>query len=226
MSERELLEQANQAMRQMRFEDTIKVLDKLLEREPSNAEVLYLKGQAVANLGNLQEAFKMYTQALKLSGHDLNRAADILIDMGNVLLEVNHLDEADDCYDRALRIKPKLARVWVEKSRVAARRKKFKDSVSCCDKAISIDSGDPRAWNNKAFALFQLKRVDECIECARRAISLKPDYTTAWNWLGHAYKSKGDPQRAEDCFKKVQEYGQRGMFFETRRHVHVNTDEH
>lgn len=221
MSEQELLRLGHRAMLEMRFEDAVTAFDTLLMQNPSNAFVMYLKGQALSNLGNFQEAINLFDRALQLVGHDSSRIADILIDKGNALLEINDLSAADSCYDKALKIKPKLGQIWVEKARVAFRRNKFQNSIKYCDLAIAINSGDARAWNNKAAALLQLGRLDDCIKCAQEAIALKPDYTAAWYSLGKAYERKGDKQRYRESFEKFQEYGQRGMLFPTIGHVPV-----
>ena len=213
MSERELITRGKQAMQEMRYGDAIKVFDKLLAQDPSDAEALYFKAQALSNLEDFPGAINLFQKALQFVRHEPKFAADILIDMGSTLLEINRFDDAEKCFNYALRVKPNLAWVWVEKSRIAARRKKFQDSIECCDKAIVLEPGEPRAWNNKAFALLQLERLDDCIKCAKKAISLKADYTAAWHWLGQAYERKGDPRQAEKCSKKVKKYGQRGMLF-------------
>ena len=226
MSERELLLKAEKAMQEMKYGDAVKIFDKLLAQDPSDAEAMYLKAQALSDWEDFPGAINLFQKALQFVRHKPKFAADILIGMGTALLEINRFDDAEKCFNYALRIKPSLAWVWVEKSRIAARRKNFQDSVECCDRAISIDSQEPRTWNNKAFALFQLGRLDDCIECAKKAISLKADYTLAWRWLGQAYESKGDSRQAEECFRKMKKYGQRGMFFRRHGYRPINANQH
>lgn len=218
MPERELITRGIQAMQDGEHRDAIKIFDKLLAQDPSDAEALYLKAQVLSSMEDFAGAIKLFQEALQLVRHKPKFAADVLIDMGSTLLEINQLDDAEKCFNFAMQLKPGLAWVWVEKSRIAARRKNFQDSVECCDKAIALEPREPRAWNNKAFALLQLDRADDCIECANEAISLKADYTAAWHWLGQAYEKKGDSRQAEKCSRNAKKYGQRGMVFARYAH--------
>jgi len=212
MSENDL-EALHRAIREMRDHEVIRLCDRLLENDPANAEILYYKGQAMANLDRFEEAVKLFDETLQLTDKTSGNFANIMVAKGNTLLMLERLDEAETCYDQALSIKPFWGQVWVERARVAFRRQRFQDSVKYCDRAISIDSSDARAWNSKAFALLQLSQLDQCIECAQKAISIKSDYTAPWICMGQAYERKGQANRARECFEKAQRLGQAGMRF-------------
>jgi len=100
--------------------------------------------------------------------------------------------------------------IWVAKARLAARKKRFQDSIEHSETAISLDRLDPEAWNIKAFAQLQLGRLDEAVESARKALSLKPDYTNAWKTLAEAYGRKGDKEQALECAENARKHGPAG----------------
>jgi len=96
------------------------------------------------------------------------------------------------------------------KARLAARRRRFQDSIKHSETAISLDRSDPEAWSIKAFAQLQLGQLDEAVESARKALSLKPDYTNAWKTLAEAYERKGDREQALECAENARKHGPQG----------------
>jgi tetratricopeptide (TPR) repeat protein len=223
MDKNQILEQGRRAIVQLRFQDAISISDQILHSDPADVQALYLKAQALSNLEKLPESLALFNRILEIVAPNSDMFWETLVTKGNVLLDMDNVAAADACFDQAIAIAPRVARIWIEKGRVAARRKNFGQSLEYCSRAVSIDPSDPRAWNNKAFALLQLNRVDECIEAAKQAVALKPDYTTAWMWLAQAYERKGDTVRAAECMQKGQGSLQTGMFFETKGHKAVQT---
>ena len=145
MSETDLLAQAREAMLQMRFEDAVQIYNLVLSRNPSSVETIYFKGQAMSNMQKDVEALRLFDQALGLLDPNSTFAAEVLVSKGNSLLWMERVDQAEQCYDRALRISPRLARIWVEKARAAVHKKDFRRSIEHCDRALSLDSSDARA---------------------------------------------------------------------------------
>jgi tetratricopeptide (TPR) repeat protein len=221
MTREEVLERAREAMLGMRFDEALQWYDELLRHDRSDADGLYLKGQAMTNLGRFDEALALFDRALKATAGDPARHADVLIDKGNSLIETQRLDEAEECYDAALRIKPRVGQAWVEKARVAYRRGKYDLSAAHADRAIALDPADARAWNNKGHALLRLGRVNDSIQAAQRALELKPDYTGAWACLQLAYQQQGKTDLVRTCGRRLAECAQSGMVFETRGHLPV-----
>lgn len=123
---------------------------------------------------------------------------------------MQQLDEADKCYNEALSIDPGLARVWIEKARIAYRRGLLHDSVKYCDNALSINPESVRAMNNKAGALLELGQTDAAIGLAQKAVERRPDYIQAWACLSKAYAKKGDHRRAREYDERVQTLLQTG----------------
>jgi tetratricopeptide (TPR) repeat protein len=219
MSSNDLMAQAHQAMLNLRFADAIRISDMMLQRNPSNVEIIYLKAQALGNLQRDQEALILFDQALSLLDPDSSYAAEVLVSKGDTLLWMEKVDEAEQCFDRALRISPRIARIWVEKARVAAHRKDFPKSIEYCDRALSMNPSDARAWNNKAFGLLQLGKLDECISCADKAIAIDPNYFQAQTWRAQAYEKKEDRQSADKGYEKAGETFGKPRINVTKGHI-------
>ena len=194
----ESLQEARSLMNAGRWSEALAKLDGMLARDPQHLDAAYFRAQVLENTDRFDEAVAAYDALLPQLAGDPSRHAEILVSKGIALVDGDRLDEADRCFDEALRTHPRLARVWVHKARAAARRKDFAGSVECCDRALALDAGDPRAWNNKAFGLLQLGRIEESMRCGEKAVALKPDYGQAWIVLGQAYERHGDPVRGQE----------------------------
>ncbi|MFQ5571710.1 MAG: tetratricopeptide repeat protein [Rhodothermales bacterium] len=216
MSSQEVFKAGERAMQEARWEDAVQMFGRVSQQDPNYADALYYKAQALSNAGHFDDAIVAFDRAIQRVGHGTNYEADILVSKGDALIEMDRLADAEACYDRALSIKPRLARAWVHKARIEARRKHYQQSADYCDRALALDPKEYRAWNNKAFALCQLGRFDECIRCAKEAIKLKPDYTMAYYHMARAYEAKGDPRRARKYDEQFQQLiqRQRGMMLE------------
>ena len=210
MNNLDLLKEGERAILERRFTDAIALMDKALQQNANDAGALYLKAQALSNSDKFNEAIVVFDKLLQMINEDPGWQADILISKSDALIELNKLDEADNSLDNALGIKPRLARGWIHKARIAARRGNFHKSLEYCERAISVGPNDPRGWNNKAFALFKLKRYKECIASAKKALSIKPDYAQAYIHMANAYNEMGKIRRAKKCEEEFQKIFKKG----------------
>jgi len=58
---------------------------------------------------------------------------------GIALTNSNRLQEAIQCYDKALKIDPKDAAAWFLKGAVLNKLNRYQEALQCCDRALEID---------------------------------------------------------------------------------------
>jgi tetratricopeptide (TPR) repeat protein len=205
MNSQDLIKECEQAILEKRFEDAIGLTERALQKDANDVSALYLKARALSNSDSFQEALIQYDRLLRLVEDDPGWQANALISKSDALIELNRLDEAEDCLDRALGIKPGLARGWIHKARIEVRRENFKRSLEFCDRAISMDKNDPRAWTSRAHALYRLKKYKKCIQSAEKALSIKPDYEQAFVHMARAYLEMGKIRELKECEQRFME---------------------
>jgi tetratricopeptide (TPR) repeat protein len=59
--------------------------------------------------------------------------------------------------DKAIRIKPKYEKAWLNKGMTLSELEKYNDAIKCFDEAIRIDPEDSAARHNRDIALSHLK---------------------------------------------------------------------
>jgi tetratricopeptide (TPR) repeat protein len=74
--------------------------------------VLKLKGVALLNLGNYEEAIKCYDKAIEIEPNN----AEAWNNKGIVLGRLSNYEEAIACYDKAIELNPTDGRAWYNRA--------------------------------------------------------------------------------------------------------------
>ena len=135
------------------------------------------------------------------------------------LFHLGEMDAAIKDYDRALRIKPKLAEAY--SGRGAARNNKGDIEGALLDfqRALTIDKKLVEVYNNRGYVLLDKKDFAAAIADFNRAIDLKPTLWAAHNGRGTGFMKLGRYDLALRDFTKALElnqslpelYGNRGL---------------
>lgn len=215
-----------------RTDEAILHCDALLNVNPQDADVHYLKGLAWRQLGNLLAAKISFESSLRIApasvsahfalGNVLRLQGDLKAAeqayLGTIALDVQHekahfnlglvyhksgnLKMALTCYDRALEINPGYADALNNKGNVLKSLGNLQGAYKCYSDAATIKPS-ATIYYNIGLVLQMLNRPDEAAEAYVCAVKHKPDYCEAWAGLGLAlHKHKSYPQ-AVDAYKKA-----------------------
>ncbi|MEI6706792.1 MAG: tetratricopeptide repeat protein [Methylococcales bacterium] len=100
---------------------------------------------------------------------------EALINQGNDLEDLNQLDEALACYDRALSINPNYPRAHSNRGNVLQSLKRFDDAITSYNHALVIKPDYAEAFCNRGNALQALSRFDEALSNYDKALAIKPN---------------------------------------------------
>ena len=87
---------------QGRLREAEKLYARVLKAAPDNFDALHLLGLAKAQGGQMGEAFRLMSAALKINA----KAPDAWMNLANVLHALKRDAEALDCLDKALALRP------------------------------------------------------------------------------------------------------------------------
>jgi tetratricopeptide (TPR) repeat protein len=131
---------------------------------------------------------KQYDNALEL----LYRVLEIDIsnvyaynNLGNVLKELNRLDEALANYDKAIAITSDYAEAYNNRGTVLKELNRLDEALANYDKAIEFKSDYAEAYINRGTVLKKVNRLDEALANCDKAIEFKPDLAEAYNNRGN-----------------------------------------
>ena len=116
-----------------------------------------------------------------------------------------NLDEAVDCYRRALALAPDCAKTYNNLGAALQQQGKLDEAVASCRRALELEPDYAEAHGNLGIALQDQGKLDEAVAAHRRALELKPDEAKAHNNLGNALKDQGRLDEAMTCYRLAME---------------------
>jgi tetratricopeptide (TPR) repeat protein len=122
--------------------------------------------------------------------------------LGRLLGQMGHSDEARETIQRALALHPDLTEGWVELGKVYFNEGKFEEALAACDRALTQLPGDPVLLYSRGKTLTKLGRRADAIESYRRAVQLRPGY-----WEAH-FELAGELSFDEKVAEAEHEFGE------------------
>jgi len=119
--------------------------------------------------------------------------------LGVMLQGQERLDEAADCYRRALRLEPNLAEAHNNLGVILRRQGQMEEAEACCRQALKLRPNYTDALSNLGVVLRCQGRLPEALASFDRALQLVPDFADAhWNralvWLLTGNFAQGWPE--------------------------------
>ncbi len=225
------MQEAVQLHQQGRLRDAEKLYARVLKAAPENFDALHLLGLAKAQGGQMGEASRLMSAALKINGqapellmnfanvlHSLKRDAealdcldkalvlrpgdpDALLNRGNSLLTLGRPQEALASFDAVLARNPRQADALLGRGGAHAALGRPQPALADFDAAFAL--GHPGASYNRGNALAELGRYAEALAAFDRALGVTPNHAQAWNNRGNALTALKRHQEAVESFGKA-----------------------
>lgn len=112
--------------------------------------------------------------------------------LGSVLLEQGKLDEAETCYEQALRIQPDYVDGLVGLGRVSLGQNRGPQAVPYFRQAVKLQPESARIRNHLGLALHQIGKSAEAEKVFRAALRVAPDFLPARLNLSSALLAQGN----------------------------------
>ena len=159
-----------------RYDDAKKTLDNLVRNDKSNSEAWALRAGLLIDLGQFSEAITSSDNAIKLlKNSKLKKSQAMLIAQANKGMSYSFLgrfEEAIACFDEAIKINPKDAKLWREKGRAHFQLQENNDALNSFNRALRIDPNLTGVYDVRAEVLRQLGKFDAALESYDRNIQL------------------------------------------------------
>ncbi len=148
-----------------------------------------------------QTAAERSAKALPFPGvSDTFEFARNYLSLGSVFFERCYLEQAEACFQLALRDDPSAAEALYGIGSVYLQQQKTGKAQDSFERAVQLRANYPgtlpNAWNNLGILAARAGRTDEAIQDFQRALQMDPDHLIALDNLGNAYREK---KRWEDA---------------------------
>lgn len=194
----EAFELATNMHRQRRFEGARKLYERILAVEPGHADSWCLLGSLEHQTGQSDLALEHLARAIELvpdfAGYHINR--------GNVLAEIDRLDEALLAYRRASELAPDSADVLNNIGAVQRALGRSDEAHVTYRRALEQDPRHPRVWNNLGLLYDAQGRLEDATAAHLKALEIAPDFSASAMQLGRTYYKLGRLERAAEVFRQ------------------------
>lgn len=233
MNSRAQLEKAVASESRGDFAGAITGYWKVLAREPSNIDALFLLGRVHCQQGQLEDGAQALRKVVTLRPD--HAPAQTLL--GMTLARAGRTQESLACFERALAADPQFEPALVSRADMLDALGRHDEAVAAYDKALMVNAGNVVTWCNRgtalealgrdvaavesfqhalglntnlpevhfnlANALQRLQRYEDAVGHYRRAVALRPNLTPAFINLGRALVSLGRWQEAADVYQQA-----------------------
>ena len=166
----------------------IRVLERLQQRQPKNAEIFSMLGDIYRSQKNWDEAIFAYNRAINLTNRDAKADWVLYYSRGVALEQSGRWDMAEADFIKALKLAPNqpfimnyLGYAWTEQGI------NLKKAEQLIRKAVSLRPEDGYITDSLGWVLYQTSRFDEAVPILERAVRLRPNDATITDHLGDAY---------------------------------------
>jgi predicted TPR repeat methyltransferase len=163
----------------------------LLRREPRRPDALNFMGMLQFQRGDRERALALLRQASQIAP----REAGVWNNLGNVLMAMDRLADADKAFRRSLAL-AESAEAHTSVARVQRRRQEWQRSEASCRRALALAPGCGEAWHYLSLALLAQHRTGAAFEAAVQAELLLPAQSRRRETYGRALSAAGEHERA------------------------------
>lgn len=115
-------------------------------------------------------------------------------------IESDNEQEAEKCFNEAVKVAPKLDYVWTEYSKFEFLRKNYSKALEYANKAVSLGQENFHTWWNYGNLLRRNGDYQESIDVLKQAKKINPDFLPIYSELGLVYSILGLYEKAEEEF--------------------------
>jgi protein O-GlcNAc transferase len=126
----------------------------------------------------------------------------VLCNLGNVLQTVGKLDEAVECYRRALAISPNDATVHANLGSALKALGRLDEAIASFERALALQPGLLHAQANLANAMMVKGNWDDAVALYRTIIAVQPGLPGALSNLGMVLRAQGKLENAVDIYRR------------------------
>merc|ERR1719412_2277871 len=158
-----------------RYLEAQNIANDLLRSDSMNADAMYVRGLCLYYEDFVDKAFTHFQQVLRLApdhqmAKDTYKRAKSLKqtkEEGNLAFKSSNWTKAHELYSQALHIDPcnktTNAKLYFNRATVAAKLKKFTESVNDCDEALKLDEGYLKALVRRGRSYMEMEKYEEAV---------------------------------------------------------------
>ncbi len=185
-----------------RLDEAAGLLDKLLERDPRNRDVLNFRALIHSRQQQLPKAVECLERALE----DRPRDAGLLFNLAQMVEQTGERQRAEELLRKSLEIQPQqpgaLSRLA---GLIAGADRKFDEALELLERALELVPDEPGLLYQKAAVLFELGRPEESEQLLETVLEKRPQFKEAQALLSRLKQEGGAIREDPEELRKALE---------------------
>jgi tetratricopeptide (TPR) repeat protein len=154
-----------------RREQAISTVDRMLARQPDDAEALAIRAHTLAKMGRKAAAIQDLRRLLDVHP-DLSAAH--WFNLGFLLEEQGDMEGAEAAFRRAVAMDPRLDRAWYGLGLVLIRQRRFDEAAEALERNTKLQPMSPYGWYQLARVNMDRHRPEEARRIVRHLKNFEP----------------------------------------------------
>lgn len=175
--------------------------EKVLMKQPKHVDARYMLGTLLAESGELELALTH----LKAAAIRMPNSPMIHTNMGNVYMKLDKLDQASECYKKALKLDPLVPETLFNLGMIFYRQGNLDEAASYLERSIEVNPAFHEAYMMLSKIYREQGQPELATACFIKVLAIKPDKIEALFELGNLYAANQDHTNAVFYFKRVLE---------------------
>lgn len=167
---------------QAQGKNALPALQRTIQLLPDDADAHNILGNALQQLGKLEDAAESFRAALAIRPDFVNAEHSL----GNVLSSLGQLNSAANCFRHILAIKPDSGSAHIILGDILQDLDQLEESASHFQRGLEIEPQVAGPHNNFGNVLRRLRQPENAIKSYRNALAINPSYSDAHCNLGVA----------------------------------------
>jgi superkiller protein 3 len=198
-NQRAWMEHANLLMQEGFPVEAIRSLRRFLELDQKNAQYLRERAEAFSYAGDFGNAILCYNSILQVRSEDV----DALVGLGDAMLNLSDVEEADKFFQQAIRLAPGDERAWCKRAHILNRKGRWGAAIQLYNRSIALKWNYAEPWMGKAEIHLRQGDYDVAVDSYDKAIKIDSSDPHGWFGKGLALEKKEDFTKAERCYRKA-----------------------
>jgi len=179
-----------------RLDQAESIYQQILQAEPNHPDALHLLGVIAHQSGKNEIAVDLISKAIGVCP-----SASMYYNLGNALQSQGRIDEAVECYRKALLFDSKYYKAHGNLGNALLAQGMLEEAVESYRRALIINPDVAEVLCDLGNALCIQGKFSEALESYQKAILIKPDFANAYSNMGDALQGKGRLEEAVECYK-------------------------
>ncbi len=178
-----------------------RLYEKVLMKQPKHVDARYMLGTLLAESGEIELALTH----LKAAAIRMPNSPMIHTNLGNAYLKLDKLDQAGECYKKALKLDPLVPETLFNLGMIFHRQGSLDEATSYIERSIEVNPAFHEAYMMLSKIYREQGQPELSAACFIKVLAIKPDKIEALFELGNLYAASQDHTNAVFYFKRVLE---------------------